>query len=426
MVDVANVLLFGEKIGSLLWDSARARAVFEYAGSFVRKGIEPSPLMMPVREGVEYAFGNSDNETFKGLPGMVAESLPDTYGRALFQQWLSLIGQTSGNPVESLCFLGARCMGALEYQPAVEIPWNATTSFAIEHLIEVAQAAINEKSSFVANIQNNTKAAVADILRIGTSAGGQRAKAIIAYNRESGEVRSGQIPAPAGFGYYLIKLDGVSGEAGLKETNNHGRLEFSFHLLAKACGITMSFCDLIEENGRAHFITERFDRRNGQKIHTQTLCGIAHYDYRILRGYSYEQAFEVMRRLRLSYSEAQEMFRRMVFNVVIRNQDDHTKNISFLMDKDGHWTLSPAYDIAYAYNPQGSWTSQHQMSINGKFDEITKEDLLACARQNNIKNAKEIIDSVVDTCTIWPNIALNCGIPSTIIDKIYSQFNLFL
>lgn len=424
MVDVANVLLFGEKIGSLLWDSSRARAVFEYVGSFVGKGMEPSPLLMPVREGVEYAFGNSDNETFKGLPGMIAESLPDTYGRALFQQWLSLIGRTSGNPVESLCFLGSRCMGALEYQPAVEVPWNATTSFAIEQLIEVAQAALNEKSAFVTNIQNDTKAAVADILRIGTSAGGQRAKAIIAYNRESGEVRSGQIPAPDGFGYYLIKLDGVSGEAGLKETNNHGRLEYSFHLLAKACGITMSFCDLIEENGRAHFITERFDRRNGQKIHMQTLCGIAHYDYRLLRGYSYEQAFEVMRRLRLSYSEAQEMFRRMVFNVVIRNQDDHTKNISFLMDKDGHWTLSPAYDIAYAYNPNGNWTSQHQMSVNGKFNGITKDDMLACARRNNIRNAREIIEQVVDTCASWKNYASHCNIPTAIIDKIQSNFVL--
>ncbi|MCQ2285324.1 MAG: HipA domain-containing protein [Bacteroidales bacterium] len=303
-------------------------------------------------------------------------------------------------------------MGALEYEPAVDVPWNANASFAIESLIDVAQAALNEKKDFASNLQGDAKAAVADILRIGTSAGGQRAKAIIAYNPTTGEVRSGQVAAPEGFDYYLIKLDGVSGEAGLKETNNHGRLEYSFYLLAKACGITMSYCDLIEEGGRAHFITKRFDRKDGRKIHMQTLCGIAHYDYRILRGYSYEQAFDVMRRLRLSYLEAQQMFRRMVFNVVIRNQDDHTKNISFLMDSRGYWTLSPAYDIAYAYNPRGSWTAQHQMSINGKFDVITRNDLLDCAQRNNIKNAEEIIDSVVETCASWPNTALNCGIPS--------------
>lgn len=426
MVDVANVLLFGERIGSLMWDDTRKKALFEYNASFVGKKIEPAPLMMPVREGATYSFGNADNETFKGLPGMIAESLPDTYGRALFQQWLSLVGRTSGNPVESLCFLGTRCMGALEYEPAVDVPWNANASFAIESLIDVAQAALNEKNDFASNLRDDAKAAVADILRIGTSAGGQRAKAIIAYDPTTGEVRSGQVAAPEGFEYYLIKLDGVSGEAGLKETNNHGRLEYSFYLLAKACGITMSYCDLIEENGRAHFITKRFDRKDGRKIHMQTLCGIAHYDYRILRGYSYEQAFDVMRRLRLSYLEAQQMFRRMVFNVVIRNQDDHTKNISFLMDSKGRWALSPAYDIAYAYNPRGSWTAQHQMSINGKFDAITRNDLLVCAQRNNIKNAKEIIDSVVETCASWPNIALNCGIPSAIIDKIVSNFNLFL
>lgn len=426
MVDVARVILFGENIGSLLWDEARNKAIFEYDRAFVGKGIEPSPLMMPVREGVAYSFGNSCNETFNGLPGMIAESLPDTYGRALFQQWLSVIGRSSGNPVESLCFMGTRCMGALEYEPAVDVPWNNTTSFAIEQLINVAQAALNEKNAFVSNLHDNTKSAVADILRLGTSAGGQRAKAIIAYNPATGEVRSGQVPAPAGFSHHIIKLDGVSGETGLHETNNHGRIEYSFYLLATACDITMTESSLIEENGRAHFITKRFDRVNEKKIHSQTLCGIAHYDYRLLHAYSYEQVFEIMRSLRLTYIEAQEMFRRMVFNVVIRNQDDHTKNISFLMDSKGCWSLSPAYDLAFAFNPKGGWTSQHQMSINGKFDEITRADLLACAQRNNIKNAEEIIDNVVDICSKWKSTACNCGIPNTTIDRIYSHFNLFL
>ena len=231
--------------------------------------------------------------------------------------------------------------------------------------LAAAREALADKSSFNVNISSDKKAAIAEILRLGTSAGGQRAKAIIAFNKETGEIRSGQAEAPDGFDYYIIKLDGVSATAGFKETENFGRLEYSFSRLVKKCGIEMAECSLIEENGRAHFLTKRFDRINGQKVHMQTLCAIAHFDYRLLRAYSYEQAFTVMRGLRLSYKEAQEMFRRMVFNVVVRNQDDHTKNISFLMDRDGKWRLSPAYDMGYAYNPDGQWTSAHQMSING-------------------------------------------------------------
>ncbi|MDE5624441.1 MAG: HipA domain-containing protein, partial [Alistipes sp.] len=257
-----------------------------------------------------------------------------------------------------------------------------------------------------------------------TSAGGQRAKALIAYNPATGEIRSGQVEAPEGFGYYLIKLDGVSAQAGFRETENYGRLEFSFSRLAGDCGIEMSACSLIEENGRAHFLTERFDRRDGKKIHMQTLCGIAHYDYDLPRAYSYEQAFNVMRALRLPYSDAQEMFRRMVFNVVVRNQDDHTKNISFLMGEDGVWHLSPAYDIGYAYNPNGGWTAAHQMSVNGKFDGIARKDLLECAARNNIKNAGQIIDRICDTAARWPAMAADQGVPEPMIRAVASDFQL--
>ena len=266
--------------------------------------------------------------------------------------------------------------------------------------------------------------AVAEILRLGTSAGGQRAKAIIAYNPNTGEVRSGQVDAPEGFGYYLIKLDGVSAKAGFKETENFGRLEYSFYRLVKQCGIDMTECSLMEENGRAHFLTKRFDRENGKKLHMQTLCGIAHFDYRMKRAYSYEQAFNVMRTLRLPYSQAKEMFRRMVFNVVIRNQDDHTKNISFLMNEKGVWNLSPAYDMGYAYNPEGDWTSTHQMSINGKFNDITRKDLLECAARNNIKDAPLIIDEICETALGWPTIAKDCNVPKKMIDSIFPNFQL--
>lgn len=415
MVDVAKVKMFGMNVGTVRWDSSYEVARFEYDAQFAGKGIEPSPLMMPVQQGRIYSFGNLNRETFNGLPGMLADSLPDTYGRALFDKWLTLTGRTVGNPIEMLCFLGQRCMGALEFEPATG-PASADMKIEIDSLVEVAKEALSKKEEFGANLDIDRKSAIAEILRLGTSAGGQRAKAIIAYNKDTGEVRSGQVPVPEGFDYYLIKLDGVSAEAGFKETENFGRLEYSFSLLAKECGIEMTDCSLIEENGRAHFLTKRFDRANGEKIHMQTLCGIAHYDFRLRRAYSYEQAFNVMRRLRLPYSQAEEMFLRMVFNVVIRNQDDHTKNISFLMDKTGKWTLSPAYDIGFAYNPKGSWTDTHQMSINGKFDDITRQDLLVCAASNNIKNAAEIIDKVCETTAKWPEMAKNCGVPQKMID----------
>ena len=424
MVDVAKVNMFGMPVGTFRWDERYNVARFEYDSSFVGRGLEPSPLMMPVQEGRVYSFAGLDRETYKGLPGMLADSLPDTYGRALFDRWLALTGRTSSNPIETLCFLGKRCMGALEFEPAMDITYDPNALFEIDSLVKVARDALTEKTSFGVNLNDDKKAAIAEILRLGTSAGGQRAKAIIAYNKETGEVRSGQVEAPAGFNYYLIKLDGVSATVGFKATGNHGRLEYSFYKLAKACGIEMTDCSLIEENGRAHFLTQRFDRNNGKKIHMQTLCGMAHFDYRIHRAYSYEQAFNVMRALRLPYSAAQEMFRRMVFNVVVRNQDDHTKNISFLMDEDGIWRLSPAYDMGYAYNPKGGWTATHQMSINGKFDDITRQDLMMFAHQNNIKDAAMIIDEISEVASQWPDLAAECGVPKTVTDTIVSNMLL--
>lgn len=424
MVDIAKVNLYGQQMGSVRWDERRQAAAFEYSDNFIGKGLEPSPVLMPVRQGRTYSFGDIGRETFKGLPGLLADSLPDTYGRALFDRWLALTGRQSGNAVETLCFLGKRCMGALEFEPAMDLPYGNDVRIELDSLVEVASEALAEKEEFGANLEEDKKAAIAEIVRLGTSAGGQRAKAIIAYNKETGEVRSGQIEAPQGFDYYLIKLDGVTAEAGFRETQNFGRLEYSFSRLVRECGIEMSDCSLIEENGRAHFLTKRFDRIDGDKVHMQTLCGIAHYDYRMPRSYSYEQAFNIMRALRLSYSEAQEMFRRMVFNVVVRNQDDHTKNISFLMDKTGKWRLSPAYDMGFAYNPKGGWTSQHQMSINGKFDEITRHDLLEFAHQNNIKDAAEIVEGVVDAASRWPEIARECEVPQPMIDAILPEMKL--
>lgn len=421
MVDVAKVKMFGMPVGAFMWDNNYNVARFEYDGSFVGRGIEPSPIMMPVRQGRVYSFGGLNWDTFNGLPGMLADSLPDTYGRALFDRWLALTGRTSGNPVESLCFLGKRCMGALEFEPATGPSGDADLKTEIDSLVEVARAALADKESFGVNLKDDKRKAIAEILRLGTYAGGQRAKAIIAYNKSTGEVRSGQVPALKGFEHYIIKLDGVSAKAGFRETENFGRLEYSFFKLAKACGIDMTECFLIEENGRAHFLTRRFDRDGDAKLHMQTLCGIAHYDFRLHRAYSYEQAFGVMRRLKLPYPQAQEMFRRLVFNVVIRNQDDHTKNISFLMDYNGKWRLSPAYDMGYAYNPMGGWTATHQMSVNGKFENITRGDLMECAESNGIRNSDEIIDEVCQEASMWASIAKDCGVPANMIETVSSN-----
>ena len=426
MVDVAIVKMFGNPIGVFRWDSRYDIVQFEYNKDFIGQGLEPSPLMMPVQSGRTYSFGDIGRETFKGLPGLLADSLPDTYGRALFDRWLTLTGRTCSNIVETLCFLGKRCMGALEFEPAIDVDYNLDSKIAIDSLVEVAREALLNKENFGVNINDDKKAAITEILRLGTSAGGQRAKAIIAYNKTTGEVRSGQTDVPEGFDYYIIKLDGVSATTGFRETENYGRLEYSFYKLVKACGIDMSECSLIEENGRAHFLTKRFDRENGKKVHMQTLCGIAHYDYRLHRAYSYEQAFNVMRALKLPYSQAQEMFRRMVFNVIVRNQDDHTKNISFLMGEDGVWRLSPAYDMGYSYNPNGGWTATHQMSINGKFDDITRKDLLECGAKNNIKNASLIIDEVCEVASQWPTMAKECDVPQSMMNDIKANMLIHL
>lgn len=373
--------------------------------------------MMPLSPRI-YSFPNRDNyKTFLGLPGMLAESLPDAFGRALLDNWLAVQGRQDANPVERLCFQGKRSMGALEFVPSKERVLDAEQAIEVESLVQAAREAFMNKEAFQTNLSNSNEALL-DIIRVGTSAGGQRAKAVIAYNDTTGEVRSGQTTVPEGFDYWLLKLDGVTNKE-LGDPEHWGEVEYVHSLIAKAAGINMTECRLYRENGRAHFMTKRFDRVNGEKMHMQTLCGLAHYDFNMLHAYSYEQAFAVMRQLRLTYPEAEEFFRRMVFNVVARNQDDHTKNISFLMDQKGVWHLSPAYDMSWAYNPAGGWTSMHQMSINNKWDNITRDDLLRVAYEMNIKRAPAIIDRVVEAVSSWPKLAKDqTDIPQNIIDAI--------
>lgn len=422
MVTTAEVHLWEHHVGTVFWNEERGVASFEYEPSFLGKGLKVAPITMPLTDDI-YSFPNLPQGTFLGLPGMLAEALPDAFGRALLDNWLAAQGRQDANPVERLCFQGQRSMGALEFVPSKERVLNTQQAIEVGSLVEAAREALHSKESFVTNMSKSDEALL-DIIRVGTSAGGQRAKAVIAYNDATGEVRSGQTTAPEGFDYWLIKLDGVdhvarTSSAVLSDPLHFGEIEYVHYLLAKAAGINMTECRLYREHNRAHFMTRRFDRVNGRKIHMQTLCGLAHYDFNMLHAYSYEQAFGVMRRLRLTYPEAEEFYRRMVFNVVARNQDDHTKNISFLMDRQGVWHLSPAYDMSWAYNPNGGWTATHQMSINNKWDNISREDLLTVASEMNVKGAKQIIDQVVEAVSLWPRLAKeNSDIPQSTIDAI--------
>ena len=417
MVTTAEVHLWGELVGIALWNEQSGNASFQYTPEFINKGIEISPILMPLSDRI-YSFPELSNQTFLGLPGLLADALPDRFGRALLDQWLAMNNRTQANPVERLCYQGKRCMGALEFAPAQNRGFDESSVVEVASLVKVASDVLYNRAVLQTNMGHPTEALM-DILRVGTSAGGQRAKAVIAYNDNTQEVRSGQLEAPKGFDYWLLKLDGVTNSQ-LGDPEHYGEIEYVYYLMAKLAGVNMTECRLLHENNRSHFMTRRFDRVNGEKVHMQTLCGLTHSDYNMRNSCSYEQAFAYMRQLYLPYPQAEEFFRRMVFNVVACNQDDHTKNISFLMDQTGKWSLSPAYDMSWAYNSNGVWTQTHQMSIRGKQKDITREDLLEVARQMNIKHAIELIDQVVEAVSQWQQLASQYTIPQDVIKYIQS------
>jgi serine/threonine-protein kinase HipA len=416
MVDVARVFLWENYVGAVVWDQATGVASFQFDPGFFRHSLDIAPLTMPLSNSGQnriYSFPGIPTETYYGLPGLLADSLPDKFGHQLINTWLAIQGrpENSMNPVEMLCYMGKRGMGALEFRPATRMERGTTNVLEISELVNLAQLALHRKDELSTNISDDQKQAMLDIIKVGTSAGGARAKAVIAINR-LGTVRSGQLDAPEGYTHWLIKLDGVNDEQ-LGDPKGYGRIEYAYHLMAKDCGIFMTACRLIEENGRAHFLTRRFDRPDhNTKLHMVTLCGIGHYDYNNPLAYSYEQAFQVMRSLRLPYPDADQLYRRMVFNVVAVNNDDHTKNISFLMDKSGEWRLSPAYDMTYAFKPSHKYLAQHQLSINNKRSDITRSDLLLLARRMNIKKPNEIIEQVTDVISRWPAYSSLANIPA--------------
>jgi serine/threonine-protein kinase HipA len=397
MVDYAEVKIWGELVGAVRWLQDRGLASFQYDTKFLSKGWDISPIKMSLKNGPQiYSFPElratrgAEIDTFKGLPGLLSDALPDKYGNQLINVWLAQHGRpaNSMNPVEQLCFIGSRGMGALEFEQPLFSSEKRAIAFEMKSLVDMAQKILSQREEFETNLKGNEQKAINDIIRIGTSAGGARAKAVIAYNSKTGEVKSGQAKAPKGFEHWLIKLDGVT-DSRLGDSHGFGKVEYAYHLMAKDCGIEMMECQLFNENGRSHFMTKRFDREgNYTKHHIHTFCGIQHFDYNNLYGYSYEQLFQTMRILKLTYPEAEQMFRRMVFNVMATNYDDHTKNFSFRFKKDGKWELSPAYDVCYSYDPNNPWVSQHALSINGKYLNITKADLMTIATANNIKKGE--------------------------------------
>jgi serine/threonine-protein kinase HipA len=428
----AEVRLWGRRIGAVFLDEGSDSAIFEYEPAFVDSGIELSPISMPLRNG-PYAFPGLARDAFKGLPGLLADSLPDRYGSALIDSWLASQGRAPGSfdAVERLCYIGSRGMGALEFVPALGPEPSADRGLEIGELVELASEVLTERTQLAVSFaEPEREQALRDILSVGTSAGGARAKAVIAWNPSTKEVRSGQVDPGDGFEHWLLKFDGVRGNRDkeqLEDPQGYGAIEYAYSLMAKAAGVVMTECRLLEENGRRHFMTRRFDRPpTGGKLHMQSLAALAHLDFNQAGAHSYEQALMTIRRLGLPMRDIEQQFRRMAFNVIARNQDDHVKNIAFLMDRTGSWSLSPAFDVTYAYQPRGRWTNRHQMTINGKRDDFTPEDFERCAASASMKRGRAgaILEEVRDAVSNWPDHAAEAGVAQHDIERIGNAHRL--
>jgi serine/threonine-protein kinase HipA len=427
MISTAYVRIWGRTAGAIAWDDATGTGSFEFEPSFLNAGYDLSPVMMPVSSagGRIFSFpALARSETFKGLPGLLADVMPDRFGNMLIDSWLARHGRPAGsmNPVEILCYIGKRGMGALEFEPPIPKSSNAATKIEISEMVSLASEILSGRTDFSANLEHDKAKALTDILKIGTSAGGARAKAVIAFNPETGEVRSGQASAPEGFSHWILKFDGVT-DMQMGGTHGYGRVEMAYHMMAKDSGIEMMECRLLEENDRAHFMTRRFDRTDdGGKLHMQSLCAMRHFDFNEVNSFGYEQLFETARMLRLPYPASEQIFRRMVFNVLSRNCDDHTKNFAFLMGKDGRWDIAPAYDLCHTYNPSSPWVSHQALSVNGKRTGITRDDFMAVAKQMNIRNAKNIIAQIDNKVQNWSRYARQAGVDARLETAVKKTF----
>jgi serine/threonine-protein kinase HipA len=423
MITTAFINIWNKRVGAIAWDSNAELASFEFDPTFLKQQWNLSPLKMHITGAEKRIFSFpelSRTNTFKGLPGLLADVLPDKYGSSLINAWLAQNGRpaNSMNPVEQLCYIGKRGMGALEFEPIVPKANNSATKIELDSLINIAEQILAGRQDFNTQLSGDEAKALSDILKIGSSAGGARAKAVIAFNADTKEIRSGQAETPKGFTHWLLKFDGVTDQQ-LGTSAGYGRVEMAYHLMAKEVAIEMTECRLLEENGRAHFMTRRFDREQGKgKLHIQSFCAMAHYDFNEINSFSYEQLFETMRRLLLPYTAAEQLYRRMVFNVMVRNCDDHTKNFSFSMDKSGQWKLAPAFDLCHSYRPGSAWVSQHSLSINGKRQHITRDDLLQVAKSMHIKKAETIINEVKAVVSRWNDFAAETKVHTTLRDAV--------
>ncbi len=421
---VASVNLWGSRIGAVSIERGESIATFQFTAAFAGSGVPIAPIAMPLQEA-PYRFPALSLESFHGLPGLLADSLPDRYGNALIDAWLARQGRSPGtfDSVERLCYVGRRGMGALEYEPGIG-PRQASTDIEIDALVELASEVLTTRELVKASFEEDERErAIRELLLVGTSAGGARAKAVIAWNPQTNAVRSGQVDAGPGFQYWLLKFDGVHAnrDKELDDPRGFGAVEFAYYLMATAAGVSMPECRLMDERGRRHFMTRRFDRtHDGEKLHMQSLAALAHFDFNLAGAYSYEQALQVCGRLGLGMETVEQLFRRMAFNIVARNQDDHVKNIAFLMNRQGEWRLSPAYDVTYAFRPSGEWTGQHQMTLNGKRDNFTRSDFRAVALGASMKRgrADEILDEVITAVGRWQEYGDAARVASPQIEQI--------
>jgi serine/threonine-protein kinase HipA len=419
-VEAIEIRVWGQRVGAVAEDPKLGHYAFEYAPAFVRSGIELAPLTMPLSAAREpFVFPTLPEFTYLRLPGLVADALPDAFGNSLIDAWMATQGveKSAITSLDRLAYMGKRAMGALEFKPVRGPSKSTSTAIELSKLVEGARRAVRGDFGHDALAE----AALAQITQVGTSAGGARAKAAIAWNPKTGEMRAGQFEVAPGFEHWLLKFDGMGTDSELGVGQDYGRIEYAYYLMARAAGITMSPSRLLEEHGRAHFMTKRFDRDGNTKHHVQTLCALAHLDYRQKATHDVSQLFLTIQRLQSGYPAKEEAFRRVAFNVMAANCDDHTKNISFLLRHRGAWELAPAYDVTYAHNPKGEWTYQHLMSVNGKFSDIVRDDLLTVADRFGIGTAPQVLEQVKAAVRSWPARAKKANVGARETKRIREQ-----
>ncbi|MBG3037572.1 type II toxin-antitoxin system HipA family toxin [Proteus mirabilis] len=435
VMEVITITYQDDVVGAVSFDTEKGLGSFEYDPGFIKKGVELSPIKMPLSNRI-YSFPELDFNTFKGLPGLIADSLPDDFGNAVLNAWVAGQGRSPDDitPLQRLQYTGKRGMGALEYAPATKLrSLNASQQVEIQSLVSIAQEILDSRGNFEVELKQNgqdDREAMMSLLSVGMSAGGARPKAILAFNEDFTQVRSGQAKVPSGFTHYLMKFDGVSEHNKNQETFGdplgYGAMEFVYHLMANKCGVDMMPCRLLQEGNRRHFITQRFDRIKNNKVHVQTLNGLAHVDYKKPGAFSYAELFSIARQLKLSAVEAEQLFKRMTFNIIARNHDDHSKNFAFILKKD-KWSLAPAYDLAYSYKPGSKWVNSHWMSLNGKRDNFTRSDFYSLEKISPVFNKKkidDIIDATIEHVSTWRQLAEKWDVPKTLIDEIQENLRL--